>query len=67
MKRTIIFARWDRRERLAVGVVGIALVSGLAGYLLAPGSSSPTETATQNGSNRKVLYWYDPMGSAGEV
>jgi Cu(I)/Ag(I) efflux system membrane fusion protein len=62
MKRTIIFTRWDRTERLAVGAVLIALLGGVAGYLLAPSGSSQTQTqATQNGSARKVLYWYDPM------
>lgn len=62
MKRTIIFTRWDRTERLAVGAVLIALLGGIAGYLLAPSRPSQTQTqATQDGSSRKVLYWYDPM------
>lgn len=61
MKRTVLFTRWDKRDRLAAGAVGIALASGLAGYLLAPGPSARTETATEDGSTRKVLYWYDPM------
>jgi Cu(I)/Ag(I) efflux system membrane fusion protein len=61
VKRTVLFTRWDKRDRLAAGAVGIALASGLAGYLLAPGPSARTETATEDGSTRKVLYWYDPM------
>ena len=60
MKRTFIFTRWDRTERLTVGAVAIGLAGAAAGYLLAPASSPPAQ-ATQEGSSRKVLYWYDPM------
>jgi len=44
---------------LASAALGIAAVSGLAGYILAGGNAS--DSAQGESSGRKVLYWYDPM------
>lgn len=48
-------------------LVAVAVISGVAGYLLAkPASEHPTTAAavaenTPAENSRKVLYWYDPM------
>jgi Cu(I)/Ag(I) efflux system membrane fusion protein len=49
-RRAVIFAS---------AALGIAAVSGLAGYILAGGNAS--ESAPSEPAGRKILYWYDPM------
>jgi len=44
---------------LASAALGIAALSGLAGYILAGGTSS--ETTKTESAGRRILYWYDPM------
>jgi Cu(I)/Ag(I) efflux system membrane fusion protein len=51
--------RTGRQKALMIAaVVALALVSGAAGYFFANGNGGPS---TSNGSNRRILYWYDPM------
>lgn len=58
MKRLLILRRVNRREAVIASTILLAaLASGIGGYLLAGGGSS--EQAAQ--SDRKILYWYDPM------
>lgn len=65
MKRLIITLDRTGRARLGAAVAALALIAGGAGYYL--GSSGGTGAAgagggaSQNGSSRKILYWYDPM------
>ena len=50
----------DRRTVTMLAVaLALALVSGLAGYLIAGRGSGPQATADASG--RRILYWYDPM------
>lgn len=54
------------KKPLILTLVAVAVVSGLAGYLLGkPTSQTPAAVATHADTaadnSRTVLYWYDPM------
>jgi Cu(I)/Ag(I) efflux system membrane fusion protein len=52
----------DRPAHLAALGLLLALLSGLAGYMLAAdGGSGGVGQAQADGSERRILYWYDPM------
>lgn len=58
MKPLLILLRVNRREAvIASTIILAALASGIGGYMLGGGRSS--EQTAQ--SDRKILYWYDPM------
>lgn len=48
-----------RNAMIAALALAIALVSGLAGYLVAGGGDDSAQSADASG--RRILYWYDPM------
>ncbi len=52
---------WHAKQtaRWGAGILAIALAAGAGGYWL--GHSSSPGTVTGAGSERKILYWYDPM------
>ncbi|MBS0053997.1 efflux RND transporter periplasmic adaptor subunit [Yersinia sp. Marseille-Q3913] len=54
------------KKQLSLTLVAVAVISGLAGYLLGqPPSTAPAAAATHADAtaenSRTVLYWYDPM------
>jgi Cu(I)/Ag(I) efflux system membrane fusion protein len=56
---TIVLSVRQRPALIAVFVLLLALLSGLAGYMLASGSDGGQAPAER--SDRQILYWYDPM------
>ncbi len=48
----------SRRARIGVGIAALALTSGIGAYFLIKPAD---ESATASASDRKILYWYDPM------
>ncbi|MDP9424286.1 MAG: efflux RND transporter periplasmic adaptor subunit [Pseudomonadota bacterium] len=57
---TMIIRRTKERPALIAALaLLLALLSGLAGYMLA--SSGGAEQAQADGNGRRILYWYDPM------
>ena len=49
----------DRPALIAALALLLALLSGLAGYMLAAGGGG--EQTSADSSDRQILYWYDPM------
>lgn len=52
------------KKSLSLTLLAVAVVSGLAGYLLGKPASPVTSTTSPDATaehSRKVLYWYDPM------
>lgn len=47
--------------RWGTGVLAIALIAGGGGYWLGQHAEPPRTEAGSAGTDRKVLYWYDPM------
>lgn len=59
---TIVRTVRDRPALLAALALMLALLSGLAGYMLAAGGEGGgSEQASADGPERRILYWYDPM------
>ena len=58
---TIVHTVAKRPALIGTLALLLALLSGLAGYMLASGGSSGPQQAETKGSDRKILYWYDPM------
>ena len=56
---TIVRQVRDRPALIAALALLLALLSGLAGYMLA--TDAPAERAVADGTDRQILYWYDPM------
>ena len=56
---TIVRTVRDRPALVAALALLLALLSGLAGYLLASGGGG--EPTSADSSDRQILYWYDPM------
>ncbi|OZA72835.1 MAG: efflux transporter periplasmic adaptor subunit, partial [Sphingomonadales bacterium 39-62-4] len=48
----------SRRARIGAGIAALALAASIGGYLLIKPAD---ESANASGSDRKILYWYDPM------
>lgn len=61
MRRLLVIRRFNRRGALtAAAIIAAVLASGLAGYMLAGGTPSE-QSASADGSGRRILFWYDPM------
>ena len=59
---TVVRTARDRPALFAALALLLALLSGLAGYMLAAGGGSGgAGQASADSSERRVLYWYDPM------
>lgn len=56
---TIVRTVRERPALIAALALLLALLSGLAGYMLASGGT--TGQAPAESSDRRILYWYDPM------
>jgi Cu(I)/Ag(I) efflux system membrane fusion protein len=56
---TIIRRLQQQPMLIAALAVLLALLSGLGGYILAPGGR--TEGTQADSAGRRILYWYDPM------
>ena len=56
---TVIRRTRERPALIAALALLLALLSGLAGYMLATGGSAPQ--AQTDSSGTRILYWYDPM------
>ena len=59
---TIVRTVRERPALIAALALLLALLSGLAGYMLASGGGKgTTRQAPAESSDRRILYWYDPM------
>ena len=56
---TVVRRTRERPALITALALLLALLSGLAGYMLAPGGG--THQAQTDSSGRRILYWYDPM------
>ena len=55
---TVVRRIRERPAIIAALALLLALISGLAGYMFARGGTEPRQTEV---SDRRILYWYDPM------